>query len=67
MLCKIDQEERLLTAKDIQIILSMSKDKSYELLNSKGFPALRIGKRIYVKRSKLNEWINMYSGKAYLL
>ena len=66
MLCEIDQEERLLTAKDIQYILGMRKNKTYELLNSKGFPTLRIGKRIYVKRSKLNEWINLYSGRAYL-
>jgi predicted DNA-binding transcriptional regulator AlpA len=54
---------RMLTAKDIQEIFMIGKNTAYELMNSKGFPTLRINNRLYVSQSALNKWIETYSGK----
>jgi len=56
---------KLLTAKDIQRILSCSKNRSYELLHSSGFPTLQICGRYYVKEDALNQWIDTYTGRKY--
>ena len=61
------QSDRLLTAKDLQYIFSIGKNRAYELMNSKAFPTLRLGSRKYVSRSALQKWVETYSGREYLL
>ncbi len=46
------------SAKDISKYLGISKANSYQLMDSKGFPILRIGKRKLVPKDKFLIWIN---------
>ena len=59
--------KKLLTAKDIQDIFSMGKNQAYALMHSSGFPSIVIGSRIYVEPEHLKKWLDMYSGRCYLL
>jgi len=59
------EEDRLLTYKDIQYIFGVGKNRAYELLNSSGFPTLKIGNRMYVSKKALDEWIATYTFKTY--
>ena len=47
----------VLTAKDLQSYLHISRAGVYNLLNSKDFPTLRIGKRMLVTRENLFQWM----------
>ena len=47
-----------LSAIDVSRYLGISKANSYQLLNSKGFPTLKIGKRKLVPKDKFLVWIN---------
>lgn len=48
----------ILQAKDVQMILGISKGKSYELMNSAGFPTIYLNKRMVVSKDKFFEWLN---------
>ncbi len=47
----------VLSAKDISKYLGISKANSYQFMDSKGFPILRIGKRKLVPKDKFLIWI----------
>ena len=51
----------VLSAKDISRYLGISKANSYQLMDSNGFPTLRIGKRKLVPKDKFLIWINSNS------
>ena len=59
--------EKLLRVKDIEKIFGCGRNKAYELMKSPGFPAIRIGKNLYVSKEELEKWIEDYSGKEYYL
>ncbi len=47
----------VLTAKEIQVFLNISKGKAYELFKAKGFPTITLGgsKRVY--KDDFLEWL----------
>ena len=47
---------KLFTVRQIQEIFSFGKRQAYELVNSDGFPALRIEKRIFVPEDELEKY-----------
>ena len=49
--------KRTLTVKELQTALSVGRSTAYELVNSKGFPAFRIGKKILISAEGLEEWM----------
>ncbi len=49
--------ERLLRVKEVQEITGFGKNKTYEDINSKRLPSLRIGNSIRVPESALLAWI----------
>ena len=53
---------KMITAKEARQIISCSEYKMYKLVNSKGFPALKIGRQCYIPVAQLEKWIskNMY-------
>lgn len=57
----------LLTNKDLQAILHMSKNQVYELQKSSCFPTIRINNRMYVTRKSLSAWLDSYTGRTYKL
>ncbi|TYS91946.1 helix-turn-helix domain-containing protein [Rossellomorea aquimaris] len=49
----------VLTAKDIQEILGVGKRKSYEIMEEKGFPIVRLGGKLKrVNRDDFFEWLD---------
>ena len=48
----------ILQAKDVQMILGISKGKTYDLMNSADFPTIHLNKRMMVSRDKFFEWLN---------
>ena len=53
-----DQLPLALGADDIAQVLGISRANAYNLMRSKGFPTLKIGKRMTVPKQKLIEWID---------
>ena len=52
-----DQLPLALSAEDISQVLGISRANAYALMHSKGFPTLKIGKRMTVPKDKLMEWM----------
>lgn len=50
-------EKKTLTVEETMKYLGISRSTIYELVNSKGFPSFRIGKKILVNVDALEEWI----------
>ena len=44
-----------LSAEDVSQVLGISRANAYALMHSKGFPTLKIGKRMTVPKDKLME------------
>ena len=53
-----DQRPLALSAEDVAQVLGVSRAQAYNLMRSKGFPTLKIGKRMTVPKNKLIEWID---------
>ena len=52
----------VLTAKDLQAYLHMSRAGAYNLLSRADFPTLHIGKRKFVTLHNLQQWIEKNTG-----
>ena len=52
----------MLSVPEVASVLGISRAGAYELVKSKGFPAMTIGSRIIVPRDKLIAWIDEKSG-----
>lgn len=50
--------KRFLGVKDIQKIFGIGRSKAVALMNTKGFPAIRLGRTYRVDSEKLEEWID---------
>lgn len=57
----------LYTVKDIEKIFKIGQIQAYALVNSSGFPSVRINRRVYVEAEQLREWLNSYRGKQFLV
>lgn len=57
----------MLTVKDLQVMFKIGRDKAYALMRSKGFPSIKIGGRYYVTQKALDEWLEKYAYKSYIL
>ena len=51
-------EKILLTIKDIQEVFQCGKNYAYSLTKLKGFPTIKIGKKIFIPKDKLKKWID---------
>ena len=54
----LDQLPLSLNAEDVAAVLNISLANAYCLMHSRGFPTLKIGKRMVVPKKKLIEWID---------
>jgi excisionase family DNA binding protein len=52
-----DELPLALSADEIAQVLGISRSRAYELLHSKGFPTLKLNKRLVVMKDKLLVWI----------
>lgn len=53
----IDKLPYSLNAQQVAEVLGVSKNCAYTLMHSKGFPTLRIGRRMVVPKDKLLQWM----------
>ena len=58
--------DRLYTVNNL-MQLGLSRDKAYELMHSKAFPAIKIGGRYYVPQSAWEMWLSKYAGKEFIV
>lgn len=57
----------MLTAKDLQRILKVGRDRAYALMKAEGFPSTKIGGRYYVSEEALARWMRQYEYKTFCL
>ena len=57
MYTDIEQLPIMLNADQIAQALGISRAGAYQLMHSKGFPTVRIGKRMVVPKAQLLKWI----------
>ena len=58
-----DQLPLALSAEEVSQVLGISRANAYALMHSKGFPTLKIGKRMTVPKDKLIAWMDEQSTK----
>ena len=54
----LEQLPLALSAEDVAQVLGISRANAYTLMHNKGFPTIKIGKRMTVPKDKLIEWID---------
>lgn len=54
----LEQLPLALSAEDVAQVLGISRANAYILMRSKGFPTIKIVKRMTVPKDKLIEWID---------
>ena len=54
----LEQLPLALSAEDVAQVLGISRANAYTLMHSKGFPTIKIGKRMTVPKDKFIEWID---------
>jgi excisionase family DNA binding protein len=59
-----DQLPIVLNADQLAQALGISRANAYQLMHSKGFPTLRIGKRMLVPKDKFLEWLDSKADKG---
>ena len=52
-----DELPLFLNANMVAELLGVSISKSYDLMNEKDFPALRMGSRVVVPKDKFRQWV----------
>lgn len=60
----LEELPAMLTAEELAGALGISRAGAYALIHSKGFPTLRIGKRLMVPKEKLSAWIDRNTSGA---
>jgi len=59
-----EQLPLMLNADLLAETLGISRAGAYELLHAKGFPTIRIGKRMMVSKEHFRRWLDEKSGEA---
>ncbi len=58
-----DELPLTMNAKDVAGYLHVSLTCAYEIMNSKEFPAIKIGRRVLVTKDRFLEWLEKVSGQ----
>lgn len=53
---KINQGE-LITKQQFEKMYRIGHDTSHELLHTRGFPCFKIGRKYYIVKDKVNDWM----------
>ena len=57
----------VLNVEDIADTLMIGRNKAYNLVNSEGFPSIRIGRKILVPKDEFEKWVKTYLYHEYIL
>ena len=63
----IPQNRQVMSVPEAAAHLGISQSKMYEIVRIKGFPCIRIGRRILVNRRKFEEWIDEMTEKGWYI
>lgn len=55
----------LLSTKDVQKKLGISRDCAYRLFHARAFPSLKLGGRYYIEEGKLQDFLDRYAYKTF--
>ncbi len=55
------------TTQDIQKIFKCGKRWAYELMQAPSFPSIKVGGRYIVERGALENWLQSYVGKEFIM
>lgn len=61
----IKREKLVLSVPEAAEVLGISKSKMYEIVRIKGFPAVRVGKRVLVNAKRLETWLDEVTEKGW--
>ena len=53
-----DQLPLMLNADQLAQVLGISRAGAYQLMHAKGFPVIRIGKRMVIPKENLRKWLD---------
>ena len=59
------ENKKLITVKEFIEEYGLGTNKAYEIVNSKGFPVIRLGKKILIIRDRIDEWLNDNIGERF--
>ncbi len=59
------KSKKTMTVEEFSEEYNIGKNKCYELVNKKGFPMLRCGRKIIIIRSKIDEWLENQIGNHF--
>lgn len=59
------ENKKLITVKEFAIEYGIGTNKAYEMVNSKGFPIIRLGKKILIVRDRVDEFLYSNIGKSF--
>ena len=62
-----EMTEKALWVKDLEEYLNIGYSKALNLMRSAGFPSIRLGRRYFVMRSDLEDWIRKYRYRTFEL
>lgn len=48
---------------EIKKIFSCGKNTAYDIMNSSGFPSIRVGRKIFVEKEEFEKWLQKNAGK----
>lgn len=58
--------DKLYTVKDLRE-MGIGRDKAYQLMHNKTFPAIKLGGRYYVTQNALENWLKKYQYREVVL
>ena len=59
----IDELPAMIKVKDLAAVMGINENSAYSLVKKKGFPSIKIGKRILVPREQFRTWLKLESWK----
>lgn len=57
-------KDKTMSVKEFCSEYKVGINKGYEIINSKDFPMVRLGRKIIIIRSKVDEWVGNQIGKT---
>lgn len=60
-------DKKFYNMKDLAEIIPVGTNNLYNLVNSEGFPAIKINRRIVIPVEAFEEWIHASTGKQFIV
>jgi excisionase family DNA binding protein len=58
-------KDKTMSVKEFCSEYGVGINKGYEIINSRDFPMLRLGRKIIIIRAKVDEWMETQIGKTF--